>query len=199
MSTYIISGTFDPLHAGHLDIAHYLETIEKHPNIVFEIGRAHCDKSGISMSIEDRAAQFKRINRKVQILNGGSFLEKKIELSLLQQPYRGDVWFCMGEDTFSRFIDPESYFGSVKERDIVIDKFFAKWDKYITPSILLFPRGEATSMTVIDGYWMPHESVQKFIKGHKMPVATPNAMYIPNPLSSTAIRNKNATNPAKAS
>lgn len=187
---YVISGTFNPLHAGHLGIAEYLEKHElvNSQDILFEISSSHCDKneSDIGVSIEDRKRQFDSINRKCVICPFAKFSAKgnwlHFNLYRLDKINYSKIVFCMGEDTFHRFLDPKNYYDSAYERDRAIERFNYRSE------VFLFPRNG--TMFVDGDRW---NLAYKGLEGSKVfgvNVTFPKIVYNPNLISSTALRVK---------
>ncbi len=198
---FVISGTFNPLHLGHLNYIKYLE--KKYPNsdIVFEMGESHCDKDGVP-SVESRFPQFHRINRPCIITPYSTFMEK-IEflrgnnewraISNGEDIYYKEIIFCMGEDTFSRFIDIKSYFGSEYEMKRVIDSFTNSNREFEIGGIYLFPRYPTKMLKGRDKWSMSDYHFDNAIR-YGLSILTPTLDYQPINISSTELRGQNVHN-----
>lgn len=198
---YVISGTFDPLHAAHLGIAEYLERECDVPSedIFFELSSSHCDKQRFSLKYEDRIRQFAHIGRQCISTPWATFSEKIFgfknftfsSFSLLSAntiEWKDErVVFCMGEDTFRRFLSRESYFGSDYERDRAIAKF-----RELDGTVLVLPRGKST-MVRQNGRWqfskMETDRFNKIVGGNMNRfVQYVSETYIASNLSSSKLR-----------
>lgn len=187
---YVISGTFNPLHAGHLGIAEYLEKYENvsSSDVVFEISSSHCDKdeADIGTSPEERRKQFDSINRKCIICPYSKFVSKSswihFRFGTKEKIVYKKIVFCMGEDTFNRFLDPKNYYGSTYERDRAVERFNQRSE------VFLFPRG---GTMYIDGdSWRLAYTGMTPDKVFGVSVRFPKREYTPNPISSSALRAK---------
>ncbi|XVF44215.1 hypothetical protein PTKIN_Ptkin02bG0102900 [Pterospermum kingtungense] len=101
----ILSGSFNPLHDGHLKLLEVATSICGNGYPCFELSAINADKPPLSISeIKDRVKQFKKVGKTV-IISNQPYFYKKAEL------FPGSA-FVIGADTAVRLIDPKYYDGS---------------------------------------------------------------------------------------
>ncbi|XP_031251815.1 uncharacterized protein LOC116109725 isoform X6 [Pistacia vera] len=100
----ILSGSFNPLHDGHLKLLEIATSICGDGYPCFEISAVNADKPPLSVSqIKDRVKQFENVGKTV-IVSNQPFFYKKAEL------FPGSA-FVIGADTVARLINPKYYDG----------------------------------------------------------------------------------------
>ncbi|XP_037497364.1 uncharacterized protein LOC105636929 [Jatropha curcas] len=100
----ILSGSFNPLHEGHLKLLEVATSICGNGYPCFEISAVNADKPPLSVSqIKDRVKQFEKFGKTV-IISNQPFFYKKAEL------FPGSS-FVIGADTAARLINPKYYDG----------------------------------------------------------------------------------------
>ncbi|KAG9450523.1 hypothetical protein H6P81_010488 [Aristolochia fimbriata] len=100
----ILSGSFNPLHDGHVKLLEVASSICRDGIPCFEISAINADKPPLTISqIKDRVKQFERIGKTV-IISNQPFFYKKAEL------FPGSA-FVIGADTAARLINPKYYGG----------------------------------------------------------------------------------------
>lgn len=98
----ILSGSFNPLHKGHLELLEVATTIVGDGYPCFELSAVNADKPPLTVSqIKDRVKQFDKIGKTV-IISNQPFFYKKAEL------LPGSA-FVIGADTVARLINPKYY------------------------------------------------------------------------------------------
>ncbi|KAF5450934.1 hypothetical protein F2P56_031243 [Juglans regia] len=104
----ILSGSFNPLHDGHLKLLEVAASICGDGYPCFEISAVNADKPPLSVSqIKDRVKQFEKFGKTV-IISNQPFFYKKAEL------FPGSA-FVIGADTAARLINPKYYDGNYKK------------------------------------------------------------------------------------
>ncbi|KAB1205606.1 hypothetical protein CJ030_MR7G017778 [Morella rubra] len=104
----ILSGSFNPLHDGHLKLLEVAASICGDGYPCFEISAVNADKPPLSVSqIKDRVKQFEKVGKTVIISNQPYFYKKA-------QLFPGSA-FVIGADTAIRLIDPKYYYGNYKK------------------------------------------------------------------------------------
>ncbi|KAI6677090.1 hypothetical protein NL676_037886 [Syzygium grande] len=104
----ILSGSFNPLHDGHLKLLEVASGICGNGYPCFEISAVNADKPPLSVQeIKDRVKQFERVGKSV-IISNQPFFYKKAEL------FPGSA-FVIGADTAARLINPKYYDGDYKK------------------------------------------------------------------------------------
>lgn len=104
----ILSGSFNPLHEGHLKLLEVATSICGNGYPCFEISAVNADKPPLSVSqIKDRVRQFEKVGKTV-IISNQPFFYKKAEL------FPGSA-FVIGADTAARLINPKYYDGDYEK------------------------------------------------------------------------------------
>ncbi|XP_010066685.2 uncharacterized protein LOC104453755 isoform X1 [Eucalyptus grandis] len=104
----ILSGSFNPLHDGHLKLLEVASSSPGKGYPCFEISAVNADKPPLSVQeIKDRVKQFERVGKTV-IISNQPFFYKKAEL------FPGSA-FVIGADTAVRLINPKYYDGDYKK------------------------------------------------------------------------------------
>ncbi|TXG57315.1 hypothetical protein EZV62_018628 [Acer yangbiense] len=100
----ILSGSFNPLHDGHLKLLEVATSICGDGYPCFELSAVNADKPPLTVSqIKDRVKQFGKVGRTV-IISNQPYFYKKAEL------FPGSA-FVIGADTAARLINPKYYDG----------------------------------------------------------------------------------------
>lgn len=108
----ILSGSFNPLHEGHLKLLEVATSIVGDGYPCFELSAVNADKPPLTVSqIKDRVKQFEEIGKTV-IISNQPFFYKKAEI------LPGST-FVIGADTAARLIDPK-YYGNDYEKMVEI-------------------------------------------------------------------------------
>ncbi|KAL6957971.1 hypothetical protein U1Q18_042629 [Sarracenia purpurea var. burkii] len=103
----ILSGSFNPLHEGHLKLLEVATSICGEGYPCFEISAVNADKPPLTiLQIKDRVKQFEKVGKTVVISNQPYFY-KKAEL------FPGSA-FVIGADTTARLINPKYYGGNYR-------------------------------------------------------------------------------------
>ncbi|CAH9104760.1 unnamed protein product [Cuscuta epithymum] len=98
----ILSGSFNPLHDGHLNLLDVATRICSGGYPCFELSAVNADKPPLTVSeIKDRVKQFKNVGKTV-IISNQPYFYKKAEL------FPGSA-FVIGADTAARLINPKYY------------------------------------------------------------------------------------------
>ncbi|KAE8648616.1 uncharacterized protein LOC101217608 isoform X1 [Cucumis sativus] len=104
----ILSGSFNPLHDGHIKLLEAATSMCSDGYPCFELSAVNADKPPLSVSqIKDRVEQFEKVGKSV-IISNQPYFYKKAEL------FPGSA-FVIGADTAVRLIDPKYYDGDYKK------------------------------------------------------------------------------------
>ncbi|XP_016652068.1 PREDICTED: uncharacterized protein LOC103341523 [Prunus mume] len=104
----ILSGSFNPLHEGHMKLLKVATSLCGNSYPCFEISAVNADKPPLSTSqIKDRVKQFENVGETV-IISNQPYFYKKAEL------FPGSA-FVIGADTAERLINPKYYDGDYKK------------------------------------------------------------------------------------
>ncbi|GLT43508.1 hypothetical protein SLA2020_174500 [Shorea laevis] len=101
----VLSGSFNPLHDGHLKLLEVAASICGNGYPCFELSAVNADKPPLSVSqIKDHVKQFEKVGKTV-IISNQPYFYKKAEL------FPGSA-FVIGADTAARLINPKYYHGN---------------------------------------------------------------------------------------
>ena len=126
-SGVILSGSFNPLHAGHERLAEAASTVTGRP-LLFELPIVNADKPPLSYAeIERRLAQFRW--RYPIVLTRAPLFSDKAAL------FPGSV-FVVGYDTAARLLDPR-YYGGEAGRDAALQAIGAVGSRFLVAGRLV--------------------------------------------------------------
>ncbi|KAL3636052.1 hypothetical protein CASFOL_020599 [Castilleja foliolosa] len=98
----ILSGSFNPLHDGHIKLLEVASSILGEGYPCFELSAVNADKPPLTTSqIKQRVRQFEKVGKTI-IISNQPYFYKKAEL------FPGSA-FVIGADTAARLIDPKYY------------------------------------------------------------------------------------------
>ncbi|KAI8539042.1 hypothetical protein RHMOL_Rhmol09G0150400 [Rhododendron molle] len=104
----ILSGSFNPLHEGHVKLLEVAASIFGDGYPCFELSAVNADKPPLTVSqIKDRVEQFEKVGKMV-IISNQPYFYKKAEL------FPGSA-FVIGADTVARLINPKYYGGDYEK------------------------------------------------------------------------------------
>ncbi|KAL9389556.1 hypothetical protein Peur_018161 [Populus x canadensis] len=110
----ILSGSFNPLHDGHVKLLEVATSFCGNGYPCFEISAVNADKPPLSVSqIKDRIKQFEKAGKTV-IISNQPYFYKKAEL------FPGSA-FVIGADTVARLINPKYYDGDYGKMLEILD------------------------------------------------------------------------------
>nr|CAD1823498.1 unnamed protein product [Ananas comosus var. bracteatus] len=100
----ILSGSFNPLHDGHLKLLEIATSMCEDGHPCFEISAVNADKPPLAVAeIKNRVEQFKKAGKTV-IISNQPYFYKKAEI------FPGSA-FVIGADTAARLVNPKYYCG----------------------------------------------------------------------------------------
>ncbi|XP_051148835.1 uncharacterized protein LOC127263707 [Andrographis paniculata] len=147
----ILSGSFNPLHDGHLKLLEVAVSILGEGYPCFELSAVNADKPPLSVSqIKQRVQQFEKVGKTV-IISNQPYFYKKAEL------FPGSA-FVIGADTAVRLINPKYYGGSYERMIEILSAC-----KNTGCSFLVGGRNVEGSFKVLGDFDIPEELKSMFI------------------------------------
>lgn len=139
-SLAVFPGAFNPLHAGHVEMAAIAEQLLD-CHLVFELSIANVDKPPLDfVEIESRILQFD--GKPLVLTRAATFVEKA--------RLYPNTPFIVGADTIARIGDSKYYNGSITQRDAAISELTA-----LGASFLVFGREIGGEYYTVDGLGLP--------------------------------------------
>lgn len=165
---YILSGSFHPIHAGHVLMAKYVEDIKFEDKFAFELSLTNSDKGDIPINeVKDRVKPILELGFNLIVTKAPTFAQKACLF-----PHTS---FMVGIDTLIRIDDPKYYLDNSDIRNFVLRRMLAvDHCRFLT-----FPR---------DGKSLKDYNLSQTIL-HMTSEATD---FVNNNISSSDIRNNNA-------
>lgn len=118
----LLSGAFNPLHAGHLGMAQAAARLLGKP-VAFELAAVNVDKPPLTAgTVLDRMAQFAGCHT-VFVSNAPTYVEKA-------RLYPGAI-FVVGYDTAVRIFDPRYYGDSLEQMNQALDELATRWCRFL--------------------------------------------------------------------
>ncbi|CAA6665288.1 unnamed protein product [Spirodela intermedia] len=147
----ILSGSFNPLHDGHLKLLEVASSMLCNRVPCFEISVVNADKPPLSIAqIKERVIQFKKAGKTV-ILSNQPYFYKKAEL------FPGSA-FVIGADTAARLIHPKYYGESYHQMIEILNGC-----KRLSCTFLVGGRKIDGDFKVLDDLAIPEELMDMFI------------------------------------
>lgn len=118
MILYVYSGSFNPLHDGHIKIANhvynnYVKGNDVDRRLVFEITKRNADKGSVSeRDIRDRVNSIAGIGFETEVTDCDTFSSKFFELNKRYKDQNVVITFVVGDDTLERINDLKYYHDS---------------------------------------------------------------------------------------
>ncbi|CAD8169199.1 unnamed protein product [Paramecium pentaurelia] len=120
----ILSGSFNPIHTGHIELAKMAQTLLGLPNVYYELSIKNADKQDITIQdVEKRIELMKKYNLNIILSNKAFFKDKNVFLK--------NGAFAIGIDTYKRLVDVKYYNNSIQERDLSLFLFLQNNNKII--------------------------------------------------------------------
>lgn len=143
-SVALFPGAFNPLHAGHVEMAAIAEQmLDSH--ILFELSIANVDKPPLDfVEIESRVLQFD--GKSLVLTRAPTFVEKA--------RLYPNTPFIVGADTIARIGDSKYYGGDIRQRDSAIAELAE-----LGATFLVFGREIAGTYYTLDGLGLPRSLV----------------------------------------
>ncbi|CAK86766.1 unnamed protein product (macronuclear) [Paramecium tetraurelia] len=141
----ILSGSFNPIHFGHIELAKMSQQLMGLPNVYFELSIKNADKQDITIQdVEKRIELMKKQNLNIILSNKAFFKDKNLFLK--------NGAFAIGVDTYKRVVDVKYYNNSIQERDLSLLLFLQNNNK-----IIVAPRYNETTqkLETLNDYEIP--------------------------------------------
>ncbi|CAD8183367.1 unnamed protein product [Paramecium octaurelia] len=141
----ILSGSFNPIHTGHIELAKMAQQLMGLPNVYFELSIKNADKQDITIQdVEKRIELMKKQNLNIILSNKAFFKDKNLFLK--------NGAFAIGVDTYKRVVDVKYYNNSIQDRDLSLLLFLQNNNK-----IIVAPRYNETTqkLETLNDYEVP--------------------------------------------
>ncbi len=139
-SLAMFPGAFNPLHAGHVEMAAIAEQLLD-CHLLFELSIANVDKPPLDfVEVESRVLQFE--GKPLVLTRAATFVEKA--------RLYPNIPFVVGADTIARIGDAKYYGGSIRQRDAAVAELAE-----LGSSFLVFGREMDGEYHTLDGLGLP--------------------------------------------
>ncbi|CAD8111234.1 unnamed protein product [Paramecium sonneborni] len=120
----IMSGSFNPIHDGHIELAQKAQNLLQLNTFYFELSIINADKKDITVQeVEKRLELIKKFHPNIILSNKAYFKDKNQFLK--------NGAFAIGIDTYKRLVDLKYYNNSIQERDLSLFSFLQNNNKII--------------------------------------------------------------------